>query len=593
MLIGSGHVLGNGTSAPHTPTDTSLINVMNQAGSGLGSGVAGAAANSVNTTGGLATFPVAGSIGEVATIAALRVATSASLPSDLVFVKGYRTLADGGEGIFEYNSTDTTSSDNGGTIIIDASSRRWYRALGGKPATVKQFGAYGDGTNAATTTAAIQACHTASANVFYPAGNYSISGPINVVGPCVVSGMGASSIITQTSATSDIFDVTGINVDISGLNFTATSATSQTGGSFISLNATFVRVHDFYMSNYFIGITIDSSSSDPGIHIIDGYMLYSGSSGNSNGIIVDNGVDIVLQNILMSGPAVNHQMANGVLINNCGDITLDHVLTIWAGNGCAIAPGVGQTVQLVFINDCEFDSGSAGIVCEVAGTLQALKIEQSWCASNSGHGMILNTSGSGAIQQTDIINSISSGNTDNGLIIASVAVAKTTIIGSEFSANSNGIYVAAGVGQFRIIGCTAGQSGEFAGNINYGIVLFGSNNNFQIVDNDLSGNAGASVDLVIPAGAAGQTNWIARNLGFVTQAEGILTTTAGPTSFTVTHGLSVTPALSDISLTLCSGPGAASSFFANSPNSANFTITFNAAPGAGVIIGWRVRSAGT
>lgn len=35
QLIGSGHVLGNGTSSPASPTDTSLLQILNQSGSGL------------------------------------------------------------------------------------------------------------------------------------------------------------------------------------------------------------------------------------------------------------------------------------------------------------------------------------------------------------------------------------------------------------------------------------------------------------------------------------------------------------------------------------------------------------------------------
>jgi hypothetical protein len=35
QLIGSGHVMGNGTSSPHAPTDTPLMQIMNQSGSGV------------------------------------------------------------------------------------------------------------------------------------------------------------------------------------------------------------------------------------------------------------------------------------------------------------------------------------------------------------------------------------------------------------------------------------------------------------------------------------------------------------------------------------------------------------------------------
>lgn len=40
--------------------------------------------------------------------------------------------SDGGGGTFQYISSDTTTSDNGSTVIVDASGRRWYRVWDGK-----------------------------------------------------------------------------------------------------------------------------------------------------------------------------------------------------------------------------------------------------------------------------------------------------------------------------------------------------------------------------------------------------------------------------------------------------------------------------
>lgn len=87
-------------------------------------------------------------IATVPNIAALR-AYSLGAPANDIFVEGYFQGADGGEGIFWYNSSDTTSLDNGGTIIVDSANRRWYRETGvgpGGPVTAAQFGAKGDGT---------------------------------------------------------------------------------------------------------------------------------------------------------------------------------------------------------------------------------------------------------------------------------------------------------------------------------------------------------------------------------------------------------------------------------------------------------------
>jgi hypothetical protein len=91
----------------------------------------------------------------IATIAALRAATTATVGPAQSYVLGYHANADGGEGVFVYVSTDTTSADNGGTIIVDASGRRWYRLTGGAPTAVEWFGAVGNGTT--DDTAAFQA----------------------------------------------------------------------------------------------------------------------------------------------------------------------------------------------------------------------------------------------------------------------------------------------------------------------------------------------------------------------------------------------------------------------------------------------------
>lgn len=85
------------------------------------------------------------------TIAALRVNTAS--PS-AVNVLNYATSGDNGGGTFWLNTADTTSHDNGGTIIVDASENRWYRQVT-THITVAMFGAAGDG--ATDDTMAIQA----------------------------------------------------------------------------------------------------------------------------------------------------------------------------------------------------------------------------------------------------------------------------------------------------------------------------------------------------------------------------------------------------------------------------------------------------
>lgn len=59
-------------------------------------------------------------------IASLR-ALGGSFIFNTVWLDGYVTGGDGGGGTFWYNPNDTTSPDNGGTIIVDQIHRRWYR----------------------------------------------------------------------------------------------------------------------------------------------------------------------------------------------------------------------------------------------------------------------------------------------------------------------------------------------------------------------------------------------------------------------------------------------------------------------------------
>lgn len=61
-----------------------------------------------------------------------------------VNVWGISNFFDGASGTFKVNTSDTTSADNGGTILVDASGRRWYRVFS-DVVSVKWFGVVGDG----------------------------------------------------------------------------------------------------------------------------------------------------------------------------------------------------------------------------------------------------------------------------------------------------------------------------------------------------------------------------------------------------------------------------------------------------------------
>lgn len=126
----------------------------------------------------------------IATIAALRLATSTTLASTQCMVHSYTGTTTKGGGRFVYVSGDTTTLDNGGTVIVDASSRRWYREGGRDDAlNVAWFGALGDGTTNDTTafTNAFNAMRVAGGVVYVPTGKYVLASNI-----AVAMGAGAS-----------------------------------------------------------------------------------------------------------------------------------------------------------------------------------------------------------------------------------------------------------------------------------------------------------------------------------------------------------------------------------------------------------------
>jgi hypothetical protein len=151
-------------------------------------------------------------IGSVyATIANLRSATTST--SGFIRVMGYYAAGDGGGGIFRWDSTDTTSTDNGGTIITPSgalsSSGRWKRVYEGE-VNARWFGAH-PGQSATVNTAAFQAgidwIQTdqtrnpsggyGSGTLFIPMGYYRVNGSITVSQNYVlIRGEGPSTMLT-------------------------------------------------------------------------------------------------------------------------------------------------------------------------------------------------------------------------------------------------------------------------------------------------------------------------------------------------------------------------------------------------------------
>lgn len=80
-------------------------------------------------------------------------------PLTAFYVRGVATLFDGGYGVFRVDASDTTSVDNGVTILVDAAERRWVREDSGD-VDARWAGTDGTTDDAAGLAAAVAVCKT-------------------------------------------------------------------------------------------------------------------------------------------------------------------------------------------------------------------------------------------------------------------------------------------------------------------------------------------------------------------------------------------------------------------------------------------------
>jgi hypothetical protein len=156
----------------------------------------------------------------VPTIAALRLATTVTVPASSVNVIQYQSNIISGGGTFVYNPDDTTSADDGGIIIVDGSGRRWWRqdGAGGETFDMAWFGANEtllDNTAALNLALAyLQAASTGS--LVFGAGAFTFLSPISFTFPssqCSISISGRGADVTVLNWPSG-----------SGLSFVCSSA---------------------------------------------------------------------------------------------------------------------------------------------------------------------------------------------------------------------------------------------------------------------------------------------------------------------------------------------------------------------------------
>lgn len=157
----------------------------------------------------------------------------------VVSVLGYYGPLDGvGVRWYEYDASDSTSSDNGGSVIVANDGGRWKLRLNG-PVSIKDFGAYGDGIHSDDVAMANWlAALSPTLKGYAPAGtyNFTTAKTLPILNNISIAGDGARQTVFQyvgASTSIDFWTIGDGSTSMTGWSLTGfrfDSTTLMTGG---------------------------------------------------------------------------------------------------------------------------------------------------------------------------------------------------------------------------------------------------------------------------------------------------------------------------------------------------------------------------
>jgi hypothetical protein len=378
-----------------------------------------------------------------------------------IYVQGYHNPGDGGEGMFLCDPDDTTTADNGGTILADGHGNRWRRQTEGRPYSVKWFGAKGDGGT--DDRGAIQAAITAvegrplGGTVWLPAGKYRITAPLRITASLTLLGAGNQTIDGATRIAPTFMDLDAIEVShmygfvIRGIDIDPGSPPPGFGGAAIHLyQCQRVEIEDVNIYHLWNGILNDSSGDvymrrvtiQPADvpFVGSGYRFgvkctaensKTGTGGNPNLTMCDT--------VIVNDQGDHERTVHGfILANNYGSLTLLNCGTLNCDIGRWITSDGGSPPDF-FVETCgTSDHCGSGWSIEEGLLDGNILLDNCLCTSSSNENYYVRSTFVGDVQF-------------NGCRAVNTGSPDTAGHGAGFSLN--------GSGNYTLSGCTASRTG--------------------------------------------------------------------------------------------------------------------------------------
>ncbi|WP_338576316.1 right-handed parallel beta-helix repeat-containing protein [Pseudomonas canadensis] len=513
----------------------------------------------------------------VDSIAALRLLSGAR--NQRAFVLGYYVKGDGGGGAYFVDPTDTTTADNGGTVIVAADGARWKLAKT-QNVSVRQFGAKGDGVS--DDTVSLQNAIDSGIALTLPSGAFPYTHLVSEKSLDIMGGGLTSSFLVCKSTTGYGIEIVGRTdslhrVSLSG--FSITNFSNSTTGAALRLD----NVSQGFISDLVI-------VGGPGQRPIDGLSLFNVSQFSLVNVQVN---DMANDGIKIDGHCVDIYIANSRSDSNGGNgIRIRNSEGIYCVNVSAFLNtisgwfieygGTNDNLNMFFVNCIGDSSQSAnwnisdltrGFFSNCWGCTQKNAV------NNFVSGFMANKHPSGKLSRLEFVNCVANNNNRHGFSVGGAQFVTLTNCLSEangMASTGNGVEVSTST-EVNI------SDSRLLSNTGTGLTIGASCTGCSIVDSFVKFNAVAPV-------ASSSPDLVIRNVaGYKTSGVGAAAISSGTTSVVVSHGLAITPLPGKITTTqTASTINNVGSIFITAIGASTFTANVRSDPGSALQFNWGV-----